>query len=302
MMRIIIAGGTGQIGGRLAGLLAREGNEVRVLTRSERRASAANGIEYAHWNGESLTGWEKLVDGADAVINLAGENIGGKPWSDEQLERITRSRTAAGNALVEAIRQASRRPAVLIQASAVGYYGTERKTALDETSGPGKDALAEICVQWESSTMEVESMGVRRIIIRTGLVLEKDQGVLPRMMLPFRFFAGGPLGNGEQVLSWIHLEDELAALIFLLKNTTANGPYNLTAPAPATNREFGRTLAGVMKKPFWLPVPAFALKILLRRQSKLVLEGQQVLPKRLLEAGFSFKHPELKAALQEIIG
>ncbi|MHC1785338.1 MAG: TIGR01777 family oxidoreductase [Anaerolineaceae bacterium] len=184
----------------------------------------------------------------------------------------------------------------------IGYYGTERKTALDETSGPGRDALAEICVQWESSTAEVESMGVRRIIIRTGLVLERDRGVLPRMMLPFRFFAGGPLGAGNQVLSWIHLEDELAAILFLLNNPTASGAYNLTAPAPATNREFGKTLAGVMKRPFWLPVPDFALKILLGRQTELVLEGQQVQPRRLLEAGFSFKHPELKAALKEIIG
>jgi hypothetical protein len=300
-MRIIIAGGSGQIGGRLSRLLQEAGHEVIVLTRRIVPANSTDGLQYAAWDAETLTGWENLIDGSDAVINLAGENIGGKAWSDRQLIQIENSRVKAGAALVEAVRKAARKPGVLVQASAVGYYGTRRQSPLDEGSGPGDDMLAEICLKWEASTAEVESIGVRRVIARTGLVLEKSRGVLPKMMLPFSFFVGGPLGDGKQVLSWIHIDDELAALRFLVENPEAQGAYNLTAPEPVDNSQFGKAIAEVMKRPYWLPVPAFALKILLGRQNVLVLEGQRVLPQCLMKAGYKFRYPVLKAALKDLL-
>jgi len=299
-MRIIMAGGTGQIGGRLAREFSAAGHEVVVLSRREIPAGKEPGLKFCVWDAETLSGWEPTLDGADVVVNLAGENIGGRAWTGAQLRRIEESRVKAGRALVEAVRKAAVKPGLLIQASAVGFYGTERREALDESSPPGDDLLAGICLRWEASTAEVEMLGVRRVIVRTGLVLEKDRGVLPRMMLPFRLFAGGPLGSGRQVLSWIHIEDELAALRFLAESP-ARGIYNLTAPAPVENREFGRALAAVLRRPYWLPAPALALKVLLGRQSVLALEGQRVLPVRLQRAGFEFSYPGLESALKDLL-
>jgi uncharacterized protein len=301
-MKIIIAGGTGQIGGRLSRLLAKSGHEVWVLTRRSGKTSALGNLQFAAWDARTAGAWVRLVDGADVVVNLTGENIGGKPWSAKQLALIRSSRTEAGRALVEAVKAASEKPALLVQASAVGFYGTDKDYALDENSPAGTDLLADICLEWEGSTREVEDLGLRRVIIRTGLVLEKNKGVLPRMLLPFRLFSGGPLGDGRQVLSWIHLEDELAAIKFLIEDPAAAGAYNLTAPAPVTNGEFGRVLARVIHRPFWLAVPAFALKLILGAQSKLVLEGQEVLPERLKQGGFKFQYPYLHEALEDILG
>lgn len=299
-MRIIVTGGTGQLGMRFCHLLAGRGHEVWVTTRRHGRSPSRAGIQFVTWDGETSQGWGKLVDDVDAVVNLAGENIGGKRWSKSQMELIRRSRALAGKAVVEAVKQAAHPPRVLIQASAVGYYGTTRHTPLDENSSPGEDELANICLDWEASTRPVEELGVRRIIVRTGVVLDKTKGALPRMVLPFQFFVGGPLGNGRQVLSWIHLDDQINAMRFLLESPEAEGVYNLTALEPVTNREFGKTLSEVLHRPFWIPVPAFALRILLGDQSKLVLEGQKVLPNRLVEAGYQFKFPHLKSALEDL--
>jgi uncharacterized protein len=299
-MRIIVTGGTGQIGLRFCHLLASAGHDVWVTTRWSGRASTQAGIQFVTWDGETSQGWSKLVDGADAVVNLAGENIGGKRWSTSQMDLIRRSRALAGKAVMEAIKQAVHLPRVFIQASAVGYYGTRRQTPLDESSPSGEDELTDICQDWEASTRPVEDLGVRRIIIRTGVVLDKTKGALPRLVLPFEFFVGGPLGNGSQVYSWIHLTDQINAMRFLLENPRAEGVYNLTAPEPATNREFGKILGEVLHRPFWMPVPAFALKMLLGDQSKLVLEGQRVLPRRLVEAGYQFQFPHLKGALEDL--
>ncbi len=301
-MRILVAGGTGQIGDRFSGLLTRRGHDVWVLTRRPERFSLRSGIHYIAWDAATVTDWGKLIDGADVVLNLAGENIGGKPWTAKQLARIRGSRVRAGAALMEAIKQAKRPPAMLLQASAIGYYGTERGEPLDESSPAGKDTLADICLEWEGATRGVEEFGTRHVIVRTGLVFEKDRGVLPRMLLPFRLFAGGPLGDGRQVLSWIHLDDQFAAMRFLIESSESSGAYNLTAPAPVTNAEFGRVLADVIHRPFWLPVPAWGLKLLFGEMSKLVLEGQRVLPGRLTQAGFTFKFPELRPALEDLLG
>jgi uncharacterized protein (TIGR01777 family) len=236
----------------------------------------------------------------DAVVNLAGESIGTGPWTRGRKERILASRLEAGNLLVEAIRKANKRPKVFVQASAVGYYGVNPTGTVTEDSPAGSDYLAEVCKAWEASTLAIEEMGVRRAVIRTGLVVAKNEGSLPRMMLPFRLFAGGPLGNGKQGFPWIHPADEVAAIRFLIGNEQAVGVFNLGSPNPLSNADFGRILARVMGRPFWLPAPAFALRLLLGELSSLVLGGQYMLPARLLEMGYHFRFEKAEAALEDL--
>jgi hypothetical protein len=202
---------------------------------------------------------------------------------------------------VAAFQAANKKPAVLMQASAVGYYGPSSDQILDESSPAGTDYLGKLSVDWEAATKAVEDMGVRRILIRTGIVLDRQQGALPRMLLPFQLFVGGPLGSGKQWMPWIHLSDQVQAMRFLLQQPDASGAYNLEAPNPVTNAELGKILAAVLRRPYWMPVPAFALKLLLGGMSTLVLDGQRAVPKRLLAAGFSFKYPNLREALQEVL-
>jgi uncharacterized protein (TIGR01777 family) len=189
----------------------------------------------------------------------------------------------------------------LIQASAIGYYGVHPDKVMTEESGPGDDFSASVCISWEASDAHVEEMGVRRVVVRTGLVLDREAGIFPRMALPFRLFAGGPFGDGKQWMSWIHIDDEVGAIRFLIHEKSARGPYNLTAPNPVQNREFSRTLGGVMRRPAFMPAPAFAFRMAFGEASTLVLDGQHVLPKRLSEAGFKFKFETLEQALRDLI-
>jgi uncharacterized protein (TIGR01777 family) len=203
--------------------------------------------------------------------------------------------------VVSAFQAASRKPKVLLQASAIGFYGPSDDRELSEESPAGNDFQSSICLDWEASTQPVEKMGVRRVVIRTGLVMTTKGGVLPRLMLPFRLFLGGPLGSGQQWYSWIAMQDEIRAMLYLLKNEQAAGAYNLTSPEPLRMSEFGKVLASVIHRPYWLPAPAFALRALLGEMSILVLTGQKVVPQKLLAEGFHFQFPTLKSALEKLL-
>jgi uncharacterized protein len=300
MKKVIIAGGTGLIGNALTNMLMASGYHVSVLTRNVNRVNSP-GSSTIKWDGKTPTGWGELANGADAVINLAGQSIGEQRWTKAQKERIFTSRIQAGEAVVAACEQAERKPRVVIQASAIGYYGNHGDESLKEDSQPGSDFLAKVCIGWENSTRAVEALGIRRVVIRTGLVLSTSGGVLERILLPIKLFAGGPLGSGKQWYSWIHLQDELGAIRFILENENIKGAVNLCSPGAVQMNEFGRVLAKVIHRPYWLPVPAFALKLLLGEMGMLVLEGQRVAPASLQAHGFRFKYETLEPALTNLL-
>lgn len=302
-MQIVITGGTGTIGRRLVLHLIQGGHVVKVVSRQPYKpANLPAKIIFASWDGKSAAGWGHLVEGADAVVNLAGAGIADAKWSDERKREIRDSRVNAGKAVIEAIAAASVKPMVLIQASAVGYYGAHNNgTVLTEDSSPGSDFLGQTCREWEDSTKAVEDMGVRRVIIRTGVVLDMEGGALPKMVMPFRFLAGGPIGSGAQWFPWIHYYDEVEAIRFLIENEAATGPVNLTAPNPLRNRDFAKAIGRVMGRPAFAPAPGFVFKTIFGEMSTVLLDGQQALPKRLQEWGYQFKFPTAEAALKDIL-
>jgi uncharacterized protein (TIGR01777 family) len=300
--RVLITGGSGLIGSALARDLGQSGREVVVLSRDPEALDVQPiGVRAVRWDARTADGWGELADGAEAIVNLAGESIGAGRWTAERKERIRQSRVAAGEAVVAAIAAARRKPGVLVQASAVGFYGPRGDELVTEETPPGNDFLAHTCVAWEASTAPVESQGVRRVVARTGVVLSRSGGALPRMLTPYRWFVGGRLGSGRQWMPWIHIADEVGALRFLIERPDARGPFNLSAPAPLTNSRFGRALGRAMRRPSLMPAPAFALRRLLGEMSQIVLEGQRAVPERLLALGYSFQFPEAKPALEILV-
>ncbi len=302
-MRVLITGGTGLIGRRLTEDLLQDGHEVVVLSRrpEAHQATMPADVRLVRWDGRTPEGWGALVNEVDAVVNLAGENIAAGRWTAARKQRIRESRVNAGRALVAALEAAHTRPRVLVQASAVGYYGPRGDEVLTEEAPPGEDFLARVAVEWEASTAPVEKMGVRRVIIRTGVVLTPEGGALRRMLLPFKLGLGGPMGNGRQWFPWIHIADEVGAIRFLIENEHTSGPYNLTAPNPVRNVAFARALGRVLRRPAILPVPAFTLRLLFGEMATVVLDGQRALPKRLLEAGYTFRFVEVESALRDLL-
>lgn len=302
-MRIIITGGTGLIGRALAADLLQAKHEVIILSRNpgRPRSQALAGARLEKWDGRSAAGWGKLADGAGAIINLAGASIAEGRWTKQRKAEILESRLLAGQAVVEAVRAATRKPGVVIQASAIGYYGPRSDEEITEQAGSGHDFPAQVSVQWEQAVAPLKEMGVRLAIIRTGLVLSLEGGALPQLVRPFKMMAGGPMGSGEQWYSWIHLTDEVRAIRFLLEDPALAGVFNLTAPAPVINRVFANTLGLVMERPSLLPAPAIALKLALGEMSTIILDGQRVIPARLLEAGFRFRFSTLEHALRDIL-
>jgi len=296
-MNVLIAGGTGFIGSALTRSLLADGQRVVILTRNPQRTRLPNGAQAVGWDGRTTAGWLDVFSEMDAVVNLAGATIGQWPWSAERKKMLLDSRVEAGVALTRAFQEAAKKPRVLIQASGIGYYGPRGAELLDENAPAGKDFVAALAQEWEDSTQSADTL--RRVILRTALVLGEG-GILPLMALPVRLFAGGRLGNGKQGVSWIHLEDEVRAIRFLLENDTARGAYNLSAPQPLSNADFMRSLAKSLHRPYWLPVPAFAMRLMLGEMSTLILDGQYVIPQRLLSEGFTFKFENASDAFDAV--
>lgn len=307
-MNVLITGGSGLIGRRLAASLVAEGHQVIILSRDPARIAGVlpASVQAVAWDGRTATGWQAHADAADAIVNLAGTSIKGESffpsrWTPTRKQRILESRVQAGQAVMEALRAATPKKRTLLQASAVGYYGPRGSEPVAEDAAAGTDFLAGVCQQWEASTQEAESLGVHRVVLRTGVPLTLDGGAFPLLVLPFRLFAGGWFGDGKQYLPWIHMQDYLAALRFLLTNEKAQGVFNISAPYPLPNREFAATLGRVLRRPSWLPAPRFALQLALGEVSTVVLDGQRAVPMHLLQSGFTFSFPELEPALRDLL-
>jgi hypothetical protein len=302
-MHILITGGAGLIGHRLVDHLIQHGHLVTVVSRQPYRpASLPAKLNFAQWDGKTAEGWGQWVEGVDAVVNLAGAGLADVRWTAERKQIMRDSRFQAGQAVTEAIEAAENKPKVLIQASAVGYYGPHKDEVITEASSAGDDFLADICKEWEASTRPVEAMGVRWVVIRSGVVLDMQGGAFPKMVRPFQFFVGGPVGSGRQWLSWIHHEDEVNGIRFLIEHESASGPVNLTAPEPLRNRDFGKAIGRVLSRPALAPVPSLVLKLLFGEMASVLLDGQRVLPRKLQEWGYEFKFPTAETAMQDLLG
>lgn len=304
-MKYVIAGGSGFLGTPLTRELMAKGHEVVVLTRGVARS--AGGIRQVTWPGApggSDNAWEREIDGADGVINLAGAGIADQRWSEARKLVLRQSRVDATRALVGAIRAAARRPAVFLSGSAIGYYGPQPDNGppLDESAPPGSDFLSTLAVEWEQEAQAAGELACRVVILRTGVVLARDGGALEKLTLPFNFFVGGPIGSGRQVLSWIHRADWIELVVWLLRRPDATGVYNATAPQPVTNTEFSRALGDALGRPSWLPVPGFALKAIVGEMAgPALLAGQRVIPKHALDQGFTFQYPDIKSAMRAAV-
>ncbi|KAA0544936.1 TIGR01777 family protein [Bacillus sp. BGMRC 2118] len=299
-MKIAIAGGTGFVGKALTKALVEKGDEVLILTRNI-PSSKEEGVRYVRWLGEN-TFPENELDGVHTIINLAGESLNSGRWTEARKERIYNSRIRATREINRIINHMKKKPSTLINASAVGYYGTSRTDIYtEETKEHSHDFLGEVVWSWEEEARIAEESGVRVVFVRFGVILDKNEGALPRIVLPYQLFAGGTVGSGEQWLSWIHINDVVGLVLFAINQEQINGPLNVVSPEPVTMREFGKCVGRVLHKPHWLPAPGFALKLLLGEMSILVLEGQKVLPKVAEEYGYNFLYPTLEEALADIL-
>ena len=297
-MKVLIAGGTGFIGNHLIKSLTADSHQVWVLSRNP--SKTISGAQIVPWDGQITSGWGNLMEEMDAVVNLSGLALYNWPWTRRKKQRFYDSRVKPGRALAAAVRDASRRPGVFLQISGINHYGLRGEDVADESTPPADDYLAQLTVAWEGSTKSVEDIEVRHVVCRTAVVLSSDAILLWLMALPVRLFLGGRFGNGKQALPWIHVDDQVGAIRYLMENPDASGPYNLIAPQLTSNAEFMRTLAKVLGRPYWFPVPAFLMRLVLGEMSVLVTEGRFSQPKRLLEQGYTFRFPRLEEALEDI--
>ena len=309
-MRVVIAGGGGFLGSPLAWAWAEEGHDVRVLTRALGPGQAQHepgtgkpGITRVGWEPDGRAGQlARELDGASAVVNLAGASIAGRRWSAERKQALRDSRVLATQSLVAALADAAAPLPVFISASGIGYYGDRGSELLTEDSAPGDDFLAHLCVEWEGEARRAERAGIRVVLLRTGIVLEKGGGALPQMMLPFRFFAGGPLAGGRQYMSWVHRHDWSEMVRWIVDTPDVAGPVNVAAPHPVTNAEFSRALGRALHRPSLAPVPRFALKLALGEMAAAALASQRAIPQRALSGGYHFRYPEIDIAFRGIFG
>ncbi|ENQ3078656.1 TPA: TIGR01777 family oxidoreductase [Bacillus pseudomycoides] len=298
-MEIAITGGTGFIGKALTLYLASNGHTVYILTRQVRENHSPANIRYIHWDDDAS---EFPLSSVDIVINLAGESINNGRWTKQQKEKIINSRLNTTKGLIKQLQTLHQSPSTFINASAIGYYGTsETDTFTEDHPKKGNDFLATTVQLWEEEASKAADLGIRTIYTRFGIVLGKDGGALPKMLLPYQFFIGGTIGSGNQLLSWVHLEDVVRMIDFAIHTKEISGAFNITAPHPITMTEFGSTIAKVLHRPHWLPVPESALKTLLGEKSILVLEGQKVLPQKAIQHGYTHSYATLEHALQNIV-
>lgn len=302
-MRIIIAGGTGFIGKALCRELLLAGHEVAVLTRDASRAvgRVPQGAGVAQWSPEQPEGLPRVLSDADAVVNLSGESVAARRWTPEFKQRLIDSRVNSTRALVRAMRQAAPRPGVLVNASAVGIYGDRGEEELTEASPPGTGFLAELAVRWEQAAEEAREMGMRVVKLRIGIVLGEGGGALEKMLLPFRFFLGGPLGSGRQWFPWVHLDDVTGLTMHALHSEAVDGALNVAAPGIVRQAEFCRVLGRVMRHPSWLPVPGFALRLIAGELGETLLWSQKVIPQVARQTGYTFRYPQLEEALRAVL-
>jgi len=303
MGRVVISGGTGFIGRRLAARFLMDGHDVVVLTRlrSVRSASGVASPRFVQWDARTLGSWVGSMEGAMAVINLAGESIGARRWSERQRARIVASRLDATSAIVDGLSQLRTKPQVLVNGSAVGFYGNTGDVEITENSKKGTGFLADTVDRWEREARRVEALGIRLVLLRTGVVLGWGGGALSRMLVPFRLFFGGPLGSGRQWFPWIHIDDVVEIILFSVREGTIEGVLNAVAPNPTTMKEFCRDLGRALNRPSWMPVPELALQLMLGEMSEMILGGQKVVPSRLIQAGLRFQYPELDKALSSVV-
>jgi uncharacterized protein len=298
-MRVLVTGASGMIGSSVSDALLGRGDEVVGLTRDPHRARSTNPtITWHAWNPALERPPADAVEGVDGVINLVGESINQR-WTEDARRRIRESRVQATHNLVQAIAAADDRPTALVSQSAVGYYGDRGEAIVDEETPPGSSFDARVCVDWEAEAREAENAGVRVVVTRSAPILDKRGGLLKQLLLPFRLGVGGPIAGGDQYLPWIHVEDEVAVLLWALGDERAAGPINSASPEPVTNREFARTFGRVLNRPAVVPVPKLALRALLGGElTEAVSGGQRAVPRRALDLGFEFRHPRLEEALR----
>jgi uncharacterized protein len=301
-MKIIIAGGRGFLGSTLTSLLLEKRHDVVVLTRGHSPTASRPHLTFAPWTPDGRVGaWASLLKGAGAVVNLAGESIGARRWSASQKQKLRQSRLLATCSLTAAIREMPTPRPVLVSASAVGFYGDRGDEPITEASPPGSDFLASLCQEWEGAACDVAPI-TRVALVRTGIVLDRHEGALAKMLLPFRLCVGGPFGSGRQYMPWIHKTDWARMVAWIIENQAASGPINATGPTPVTNAEFSRALGRALKRPSFMPAPGFALRLALGEMADaLLLGGQRVLPARATDLGFRFRFNNIDAGLADVL-
>ena len=304
-VKIVLAGGSGFLGRALSEHLVGRQHQVVILTRGE-SVPSSTGARPVSWQPDGSpnpASWAREIDGADAIVNLAGAGIADRRWTRHRKDELRQSRAQATRSLVAAIRAASVKPATFVQGSAVGFYGVAGDEVFDESFPPGQDFLGQLCVSWEAEAHPAAALGCRLVILRSGVVLGRGGGMLKKVIPPFQFFVGGPIASGRQYLSWIHVADWIALVTWAIETPSVSGVVNATSPGPATNADFSRALGRALRRPSWLRVPGFALRILFGEMaSDMLIAGQRVVPKRALEAGFTFKHPDIDSALAQVQG
>lgn len=299
-MNVVITGGTGFIGRALCAALAHGNHSMSLLTRDPAQVIHRPGasVRTVQWNGRDTGPWEQVLEGADAVINLAGAPIADARWTVARKQLITDSRVLTTRLLVRALSRCSSKPATFISASGIGYYGASDDRHLDEGAPRGQGFLADLCLAWEAEALRAAEFGTRVVLLRTGMVLEQDGGALAKMVLPFKLYAGGPIMPGTQWVSWIHRSDHIGLIQWALTMPTVSGPLNAVAPQPVTMKIFCEALGRVLHRPSWLPVPTFALNMLLGDLGTLMTTGQRVIPTKAVAGGYAFHYPTLEPALR----
>jgi uncharacterized protein (TIGR01777 family) len=302
-MQIVVTGGTGFIGRPLCAALCQAGHQITLLTRrkDDAQRSCGSSVTVVEWNGREVGAWEKCLDSADAVINLAGAPIADGRWTEARKQLLTESRVLTTHLLVKALSRRPRKPCTLINASGIGYYGAGDDRVLNEGAARGQGFLADLCLAWETEALRAAEFGVRVVMLRTGMVLEQDGGALPKMLLPFQFFAGGPIMPGTQWVSWIHRRDHIGLIQWVLTTSSLSGPVNAVAPEAVTMNRFCEVLGRVLHRPCWLPVPGFVLHLALGELGTLMTTGQRVNPAKALSEGYVFHYPTLEPALRVIM-